>query len=183
MTWICLYFLALVFHGVHQHKATKAILHHQLRYMQYAETQCQASTYVPRCNNIVSAEFCKLQWYFSQKERSLSVMDCLCWEGTLTWSKFSQMMPLLGDAFLTSAISPGLPVRLSASFRAATKSLGAGAALAWICSRIRGWRSRIFVISCALYLQSILILGQSSTTPLYTILIKHSRMLLWHCKA
>lgn len=44
-----------------------------------------------------------------------------------TGSKLGWMMPLLGDAFFTSAISPGLPVRSHASFNAPMKLRGGGA--------------------------------------------------------
>lgn len=45
----------------------------------------------------------------------------------LTGLKSSLRIPLLGEAFFTSAINPGSPVRRFASLRAPIKSLGGGA--------------------------------------------------------
>ncbi len=72
---------------------------------------------------------------------------------TLTGSKFGWITPLLGEAFLTSAISPGLPVLPWAARRAPMKSLGAGAAFICIISRAKGSLSFIFAISTAFHLQ------------------------------
>ena len=47
---------------------------------------------------------------------------------TLTWSKSGWMTPLLGDAFLTSAMRPGFPVRVCAAVSAPMKSRDFGAA-------------------------------------------------------
>lgn len=47
---------------------------------------------------------------------------------TLTWSKSGWMIPLLGDAFLTSAMRPGFPVRVCAASSAPMKSRDLGAA-------------------------------------------------------
>ena len=47
---------------------------------------------------------------------------------TLTWSKSGWMTPLLGDAFLTSAMRPGFPVRVCAACSAPMKSRDFGAA-------------------------------------------------------
>lgn len=48
-------------------------------------------------------------------------------KGIFTGSKSSLRIPLLGEAFFTSAINPGSPVRRLASLRAPIKSLGGGA--------------------------------------------------------
>lgn len=59
----------------------------------------------------------------------------------LTGSKLGWMTPLLGEAFLTSAMRPGLPVRPAAAWMAPMKSRGAGLALADAISIARGTRS------------------------------------------
>jgi len=71
---------------------------------------------------------------------------------TLTWSKSGWMTPLLGEAFLTSAISPGRPVALAAERSAPTKSLDGPASVAWRISRAIGWLYRMSSISRALNL-------------------------------
>jgi hypothetical protein len=57
---------------------------------------------------------------------------------TLTGSKSSLRTPLLGEAFFTSAINPGTPVRRFASLRAPIKSLAGGALSSSFFSAKRG---------------------------------------------
>ena len=73
---------------------------------------------------------------------------------TLTWSKSGWMTPLLGEAFLTSAISPGRPLVLAAERSAPTKSRTGPASAAFRISRAMGWLYRMSSISRALNLRS-----------------------------
>ena len=72
---------------------------------------------------------------------------------TLTGSKLGWITPRLGEAFLTSAISPGLPVLPCAARSAPMKSRAGGAAFTCIISRARGSLSFIFAISTAFHLE------------------------------
>ena len=63
------------------------------------------------------------------------------------------MMPLLGEAFFTSAIRPGLPVLACAALIAPMKSRLGGAIFSIRDSRDIGCFSLIFSISTALYLR------------------------------
>mmetsp|Transcript_28075 Transcript_28075/g.71552 ORF Transcript_28075/g.71552 Transcript_28075/m.71552 type:complete len:385 (+) Transcript_28075:2212-3366(+) len=68
-----------------------------------------------------------------------------------TGSKSGWMTPLEGDAFFTSAISPGLPVSCARRVIAALKSRGGAAFLTAACSTGSGTLVRIASISLALY--------------------------------
>mmetsp|Transcript_11689 Transcript_11689/g.28382 ORF Transcript_11689/g.28382 Transcript_11689/m.28382 type:complete len:215 (+) Transcript_11689:695-1339(+) len=61
------------------------------------------------------------------------------------------MIPLEGDAFFTSAISPGWPVAASWSLIACTKSRGGGASCMAVRTRARGNASLRLVSSSSLY--------------------------------
>ena len=64
-----------------------------------------------------------------QDSLSCKLPPCQCeMLPTLTWSKSGWMIPLLGDAFLTSAMRPGFPVRVCAACSAPMKSRDFGAA-------------------------------------------------------
>mmetsp|Transcript_32417 Transcript_32417/g.71622 ORF Transcript_32417/g.71622 Transcript_32417/m.71622 type:complete len:263 (-) Transcript_32417:243-1031(-) len=68
-----------------------------------------------------------------------------------TASKSGWMTPLLGEAFFTSAIRPGLPVSAARFKMAPLKSRGGSAFLTRACSIGRGTLSRITSTSLALY--------------------------------
>lgn len=68
-----------------------------------------------------------------------------------TGSKSGWMTPLEGEAFLTSAMSPGRPVAAAAAFRAPMKSRGGGAPPAAAITAARGRLSRMAATSVAFH--------------------------------
>ena len=73
------------------------------------------------------------------------------------------MMPLLGEAFLTSAISPGLPTLSCALRSAPMKSLEGCAPFVCSARRASGRRSFILAISTAFHLNSPACLGHCNS--------------------
>lgn len=74
---------------------------------------------------------------------------------TLTGSKSGLRTPLLGEAFLTSAINPGRPVCWQAALSAPMKSRGGGATLSIAWTLGTGIRSRISLTSVFFHLRGV----------------------------
>ena len=73
----------------------------------FAVTTYSQSSHATLCSSIL-AVCCFVHCSARQHPGVLHAMSVECML-TLTASKFGWMMPLLGDAFLTSAMRPGLP--------------------------------------------------------------------------
>ena len=97
--------------------------------MEQQERHCN----ILRCWHFSKDMFCKLIQSSAHRYRMKRII--------ITGSKFSLRIPRLGEAFFTSAIKPGRPVRRLEALRAPMKSLVGGALSRAFFSEKRGFRS------------------------------------------